>query len=82
MAKQILILLLIPAYLLASTGIWYNKHYCLGNLASTSFIFKAKNPCACNDEDESDACCKNEVKLSKVKPDELTQKADIEHFNA
>ena len=52
-------------YLLVSTGILLNVHYCGGKVNSVGFSFLAKKLCACGISDD-DGCCKDEQKLVKL----------------
>lgn len=49
---------LMAIYLLVSTsGLAFNVHYCGGEVASVSSIFKADEPCETDAEQDEESCC-------------------------
>ena len=69
MFKKLVILLLIPAFLFTTGGIVLNTHFCkMRGSADVSIIFNLQKSC-CGGEAMESNCCKNELKVFKIKDD-------------
>lgn len=73
--KHILILFFAGVYLVTSTGVMVNYHFCCGKLKSVSF--SVPNSC-CKDGESTKGCCKNVSKYFKVKDKQLADAKKIE----
>lgn len=66
--KHVLILFFAGIYLVTSTGVMVNYHFCCGELKSVSF--SVPDSC-CKDGESTKGCCKNVSKYFKVKDKQL-----------
>ena len=73
--KPILILFFAGVYLVTSTGVMVNFHFCCGKLKSVSF--SVPNSC-CKDGESTKGCCKNVSKYFKVKDKQLAGDQKVE----
>jgi hypothetical protein len=55
------------AYVLSSSGVALNLHYCGGRLAHVEIIAGQKHKCKCGSKKMAKSCCKNEQRFLKVK---------------
>ena len=69
--KQIVAIILIPIYLLLTTGIQVDRHFCGGELASVSYFF-GKTSCACGDEVLEMDCCEDVSETIALEDDQQT----------
>jgi len=78
--KKSLATILILVYLVFSCGVIINFHYCMDRLASTSLFGDESKYCGkCGmHSDDSDGCCRDEVKVVKLDSDQ--QKAQTIDF--
>ena len=68
---------LIFAYLLASTGIVVQLHYCLGRVKAVSFAVQEKNSCLCPSPEADSDCCRSEKQLIDTQSTHYFSQADI-----
>ncbi len=67
-------------YILASSGLNVNLHYCHDQLASISIVYDAD--CCCSKESENDCCENQNLKVSQVDFDVLLkEEADLDIVN-
>lgn len=66
--KHLLILFFAGVYLVTSTGVMVNYHFCCGKLKSVSFSIPDS---CCKDGESAKGCCKNVAKYFKVKDKQL-----------
>jgi hypothetical protein len=74
--KVFILPLLIAIYLITSTGVIVNAHYCCGELKSLSLTTPKS---CCGDKEKSKGCCHNEAKYFKVKDNQI-QSEDLAFF--
>ena len=69
--KKALAVIWMMAYLLLSTGVVVNFHYCMNQLASTQFYGEKQELCGqCGmDAESSHGCCRDEIKVIKMDDD-------------
>lgn len=69
--KKALAVIWVVAYLLLSTGVVVNFHYCMNQLASTQFYGGKQEVCGrCGmDAETSHGCCRDEIKVIKMDDD-------------
>ena len=77
--KKLLISIAVISYLVVSTGVVVNLHYCMNRLASLDFYGAEKKLCArCGmDIHLGKGCCRDEVKVVKLQQDH--NKAQVAH---
>ena len=63
-------------YIVVSSGITMNYHYCMGQLADVSLWQKAACP-ACGMKHDTHKCCTTDTELIKLSLDQ-----DVAHFNS
>jgi len=63
--KTLLLSGLIGIYLIVSSSILVNVHYCCGDVKDVSFFVVPEKGC-CGDKSESSGCCHDETKILKV----------------
>jgi hypothetical protein len=70
--KKIAVSILLICYLAVSSGVIINFHYCMNRLASTElFAFEGERCGKCGmHTDESNGCCRDEVKIVKMVDDQ------------
>jgi hypothetical protein len=70
--KKIVVSILLICYLAVSSGVIINFHYCMNRLASTElFAFEGERCGKCGmHTDESNGCCRDEVKIVKMVDDQ------------
>lgn len=73
--KTILIIVLLPVFLLANTGIAVAYHYCAGELDSVSLTTEAA--CQCGDKETKSDCCTSEISVLKTDTDLSFSSASI-----
>ena len=72
--KKIIAVIALACYLVVSTGVVINFHYCMNRLASTQLFGSAKTYCGkCGmHTKKSGGCCHDEVKVVKLQQDQNT----------
>ncbi len=77
--KKVAVLIVLACYLLVSTGVVINYHYCMKRLASTQLFGSSKAYCGkCGMHTKtSNGCCHDEVKVLKLKTDQNTFSAGM-----
>ena len=75
--KQTILPLWIAIYLITSTGLMVNVHYCCGEVKDISLVTPKS---CCGKSGKSKGCCHNETKYFKVK--DLQLQPDDHDFNA
>ena len=75
--KKFLATILILVYLVFSCGVVINFHYCMDRLASTSLFGGESKYCGkCGmHSDDSDGCCRDEIKVVKLDEDQQNAQA-------
>jgi hypothetical protein len=73
--KTILIIVLLPVFLLANTGIAVAYHYCAGELDSISLTTEAT--CPCGEKETKSDCCTSKVSVLKTDTDLSFSSASI-----
>lgn len=73
--RHILILVFAAVYLVTSTGVMVNYHFCCGKLKSVTL--SVPNSC-CKDGESTKGCCKNVAKYFKVKDKQLASEKKAE----
>lgn len=70
--KNVIVSIVLACYLLVSTGVVINYHYCMKRLASTQLFGTEKKYCGkCGmHKKRSKGCCHDEVKVLKLKIDQ------------
>jgi hypothetical protein len=70
--KKIAVSILLICYLAVSSGVIINFHYCMNRLASAElFAFEGERCGKCGmHADESNGCCRDEVKIVKMVDDQ------------
>ncbi len=70
--KKLAVSILLICYLAVSSGVIINFHYCMNRLASTElFAFEDERCGKCGmHTDESNGCCRDEVKIVKIVDDQ------------
>ena len=70
--KRLAISIFAVSYLLLTTGIVVNFHYCMDRLASFSFFSSSTKKCAsCGMEiHKSGGCCRDEIRIVKMQDDQ------------
>ena len=63
--KKSLVIALASVYLLVSSGVVVNLHYCMGKLASMGLVHHDSKTCG-NCGMDNNGCCKDEVKVVKI----------------
>jgi hypothetical protein len=63
--KKLLVIALASIYLLVSSGVVVNLHYCMGKLSSMGLIHHDSKTCG-NCGMDNNGCCKDEVKVVKL----------------
>lgn len=74
--KKYLLLLIMPLYLVLSSGITLNYHYCMGHLADVSLWQKGVCPACGMKHDDTHKCCSTDTELIKISLDQ-----DVAHFH-
>ena len=69
--KRYALLILATFYLLISSGVTVNVHYCMGKLASLGLLTHDSKKCSNCGMDNS-GCCKDEVKILKIQDNQNT----------
>lgn len=65
--KKTTAILLAILYTAITSGFTVNVHYCMGKLASVKLLSPATKECGkCGKTDQSNSCCKDELKFCKV----------------
>lgn len=75
--RPFIILALLVAYLLASTGIVVQLHFCLGRVKAVSFALQEKNSCLCPSPEADSDCCRSEKQLIDTQSTHYLSQADI-----
>ena len=70
--KKITVVILLFCYLAASAGVIVNFHFCMDKLASARLYEKKTKKCGkCGmHTEDSDGCCRDEVKIIKMDDDQ------------
>jgi len=70
--KKAVAIIALASYLLVTTGVVINYHYCMKRLASTQVFGSAKTFCGkCGmHTKKSNGCCRDEVKVMKLQTDQ------------
>jgi hypothetical protein len=63
--KKALVIALASVYLLVSSGVVVNLHYCMGKLSSMGLIHHDSKTCG-NCGMDNNGCCKDEIKVVKI----------------
>lgn len=69
--KHILFTTLAAAYLLASTGLVVNLHYCLGRVKAVSLAMQDEAHCICPEPTSEKDCCRSEQQLLETQSTHL-----------
>jgi len=69
--KHILFITLAAAYLLASTGLVVNLHYCLGRVNAVSLAVQDEARCICPEPTAEKDCCRSEQQLLETQSTHL-----------
>lgn len=69
--KKALVIALASMYLLVSSGVVVNMHYCMGKLASMGIGHHDSKSCSTCGMDNN-GCCKDEVKVVKIQDNQET----------
>jgi hypothetical protein len=69
--KHILFTTLAAAYLLASTGLVVNMHYCLGRVKAVSLAVQEEASCICPEPSTEKDCCRSEQQLLETQSTHL-----------
>ncbi|GEM_PF-1821050 len=69
--RHILLTTLAVAYLMASTGVVVNLHYCLGRVKAVTLAVQEKESCICPDPNEAKDCCRSEQQLLETQSNHL-----------
>lgn len=69
--KHILFTTLAAAYLLASTGLVVNLHYCLGRVKAVSLAVQEEAHCICPEPTAEKDCCHSEQQLIETQSTHL-----------
>lgn len=69
--KHILFTTLAAAYLLASTGLVVNLHYCLGRVKAVSLAVQEEAHCICPEPTAEKDCCRSEQQLLETQSTHL-----------
>lgn len=80
--KKLFIAIAAFFYLAISTGLVFNMHYCMGELAGVNISIAPSDEatCKCGSGDKAMDCCKTESKLVKVDQDQQHSPAQLFHF--
>jgi hypothetical protein len=72
--KKLMTVIVLACYLLVSTGVVINHHYCMKRLASVQLFGSEKKYCGkCGmHKKTSNGCCHDEVKVMKLSTDQNT----------
>lgn len=72
--KKLVAVIALACYLLVSTGVVINHHYCMKQLASVQFFTPAKEICGkCGMKtDQAKGCCRDEITVLKLSTDQNT----------
>src|SRR5688572_23489162 len=80
--KRIAALILLVLYFVTSTGATLHYHYCMGEIASSSFVRDRGDQCGkCGmeiKENEDNGCCNDEQQWIKIEDDQKAGTAQIE----
>ncbi len=70
--RKIILSIVLLSYLVASSGVIINFHYCMNNLASTGIFEPESKKCGqCGmHTDDSNGCCRDESKMVKMQNDQ------------
>ncbi len=70
--KKIILSIVLLSYLVASSGVIVNFHYCMNSLASTGIFEPQSKKCGkCGmHTGDSDGCCRDESKMIKMENDQ------------
>ncbi|NJO90583.1 MAG: hypothetical protein HC831_17705 [Chloroflexia bacterium] len=68
--KKLASIIISIVYLVLSTGILVNLHYCQGEIESISIVTNNSKCCCASMEFDDDGCCKNEQLLVQFDNDE------------
>ncbi len=63
---QFTTLLFLFFYLLSTSGVAVNVHYCAGKISSVSLAFESKKNCGCDSKKTNRNCCKDKKHFYKV----------------
>jgi hypothetical protein len=69
--KHIVLTTLAAAYLLASTGLVVNLHYCLGRVKAVTLAVQEKEHCICPEPTVEKDCCRSEQQLLETQSTHL-----------
>lgn len=77
--KKVIVSIVLACYLLVSTGVVINYHYCMKRLASTQLFGSEKKYCGkCGmHKKTSNGCCRDEVKVFKLTTDQNSLTYDM-----
>lgn len=75
--KHILFTTLAAAYLLASTGLVVNLHYCLGRVKAVSLAVQEESSCICPEPTAEKDCCRSEQQLLETQSTHLLATAFV-----
>jgi len=79
--KKLSAILLSVLYLVLTTGISLNIHYCGGKIESVSFISEV-NSCCCESNEMQNNCCKNKQLFIKFESDQKLISCNTINFKA
>jgi hypothetical protein len=71
--KKAVIAILALLYIITTSGVVVNVHYCMGTVASVTYGHEAPESCGKCGMEEKDGCCHSELKV--VKLDDVHQQA-------
>jgi hypothetical protein len=76
--KKVMLSILTFLYLMLSTGIAMEVHYCMGKKIGTDFFHDCDGYCGrCGMEEKDDGCCRDEIKFYKYTENFSTPKISV-----
>lgn len=81
--KKLVAIILLVTYFLVSSGFAVNLHYCMNKFHSWELGAADDDNCdKCGmNTEESNGCCRDEVKVLKLQQDQVTAKAAVYQFS-
>jgi hypothetical protein len=80
MIKRTALFLVTFLYLLASTGVAINVHYCGGKISSVKIGYTTKDGCSCGKKAKKRSCCADKTALLHIK--DVQHKSDVRKVTA
>lgn len=65
--KKVTLIICLFFYLISTSGLAVNTHYCGGKLSNISIVFESKSKCKCGAKKMNRNCCKDQKHFFKVK---------------